>query len=123
MPIYDFQVFTNIYFQQILLQRFCASGHPPYRNTGHSQKALEGFKTMRDGGLLTDVILVAGDTELPAHRTLLVTCNLIFRAFERKKIRIPKHTVLQYIIIKKCLMRNPYWDISYLVAPLDEEMP
>ncbi len=52
--------------------KFYVSGHPPYRNAGHSQKALEGFKTMRDGGLLTDVILVAGDTELPAHRTLLV---------------------------------------------------
>ena len=62
---------------------------------------------MRDGGLLTDVILVAGDTELPAHRTLLVTYNLIFRAFERKKIRIPKHIVLQYIITKKMSHAEP----------------
>ena len=41
---------------------------PPYRNTAHSGKALEGMNSMRLAGLLCDVTLVADITEIPAHK-------------------------------------------------------
>ena len=69
---------STVTLKPVLCSAFL-TGHPPYRNLSHPQRALDGFRSMRQNGHLTDVFLVAGDAEIPAHRTLLVSFNASLR--------------------------------------------
>ncbi|CAG9864321.1 unnamed protein product [Phyllotreta striolata] len=53
---------------------------PPYRNHLHTQKAFDVMNVMRKQKLLYDVILVAGDTEIAAHKMVLAACSPYFYA-------------------------------------------
>ncbi|KAH7977365.1 hypothetical protein HPB49_001091 [Dermacentor silvarum] len=53
---------------------------PPYRNQHHTQKAFETMNILRKQNLLCDVTLVAGATEVAAHKTVLASCSPYFYA-------------------------------------------
>ncbi|KAG0425445.1 hypothetical protein HPB47_027390 [Ixodes persulcatus] len=53
---------------------------PPYRNQQHTQKAFETMNILRKQNLLCDVTLVAGGTEVMAHKTVLASCSPYFYA-------------------------------------------
>lgn len=53
---------------------------PPYRNQHHTQKAFETMNILRKQNLLCDVTLVAGATEVSAHKTVLASCSPYFYA-------------------------------------------
>ncbi|CAG9831494.1 unnamed protein product [Diabrotica balteata] len=53
---------------------------PPYRNHLHTQKAFDVMNVMRKQKLLCDVVLVAGDAEIAAHKMVLAACSSYFYA-------------------------------------------
>ena len=53
---------------------------PPYRNTNHPSKVVEGMAAMRTAGLLCDVTLVAETLEVQAHKMVLAACSPYFYA-------------------------------------------
>ncbi|XP_057671404.1 ring canal kelch homolog [Diorhabda carinulata] len=53
---------------------------PPYRNHMHTQKAFDVMNLMRKQKLLCDVVLVAGDAEIAAHKMVLAACSPYFYA-------------------------------------------
>ncbi|KAL0274518.1 UNVERIFIED_CONTAM: hypothetical protein PYX00_002618 [Menopon gallinae] len=53
---------------------------PPYKNSHHTQAAFEVLNTMRKEKLLCDVVLVADNMEIPAHRAVLAACSPYFIA-------------------------------------------
>lgn len=66
---------------------------PPYRNTAHPQKLMEGANSMRAAGLLCDIVLVAEHVEIPAHKMVLASCSPYFYAMftgftERESSRV-----------------------------------
>ena len=50
------------------------------RNPSHPTHALESLHSMRRSRLLTDVVLTAGDVEVPAHKNMLAACSPYFYA-------------------------------------------
>ncbi|XP_014770021.1 kelch-like protein 2 [Octopus bimaculoides] len=54
--------------------------HPAYKNKQHSEQAFEKLNQMRKMGKLCDVTLLAGDTEILAHRAVLASCSPYFYA-------------------------------------------
>lgn len=63
---------------------------PPYKNSIHPQKALEGLNRLRKLNVLCDVVLVADNVEVSAHKTVLAGCSPYFYAmftkFEERKL-------------------------------------
>lgn len=62
------------------IPRSAAQEKPPYKNNHHTNRAFEVLNTMRKEKLLCDVVLVADDMEIPAHRIVLAACSPYFVA-------------------------------------------
>jgi len=71
---------------------------PPYKNANHPIKIVEGMNSLRNGGLLCDITLVAESLEIPAHKMILAACSPYFFAMftgftERDSSRVNIHGV------------------------------
>lgn len=51
-----------------------------YRNKEHTNRAFDTMNIMRQENLLCDVVLVADNVEIPAHRMVLAACSRYFYA-------------------------------------------
>ncbi|CAG7825548.1 unnamed protein product, partial [Allacma fusca] len=80
---------------------------PPFKNPEHFAKAFATLDTLRKTRVMCDVVLVAGDVEIPAHRMVLASCSpyfyAMFTSFEEKgkdKVHIQSvdQTALQMLI-------------------------
>ncbi|KAF2368914.1 BTB/Kelch-associated [Trinorchestia longiramus] len=60
--------------------------NPPYTNGQHFQRAFDVFNVMRSGNTLCDVVLVAGDVEVTAHKMVLAACSPYFHAMFTSKL-------------------------------------
>ncbi|XP_065332651.1 ring canal kelch homolog isoform X1 [Cloeon dipterum] len=62
---------------------------PPYRNMHHTQRAFDAMDKMRKDHLLCDVVLIAENIEVPAHKMVLASCspyfNAMFTSFEESR--------------------------------------
>ncbi|KAA0190323.1 hypothetical protein HAZT_HAZT006686 [Hyalella azteca] len=59
--------------------------NPPFTNGQHFQRAFDVFNVMRSGKTLCDVVLIAGDVEVSAHKTVLAACSPYFMAMFTSK--------------------------------------
>jgi len=71
---------------------------PPYKNTNHPVKIVEGMNSLRSSGLLCDITLVAENLEIHAHKLILASCSPYFFAMftgftERDSNRVNIHGV------------------------------
>ena len=57
-----------------------SSSRPSYRNPIHGSKCLEGLSSLQKLDALTDITLVAGGTEVKAHKNVLAACSPYFYA-------------------------------------------
>ena len=53
---------------------------PPYKNTFHSGRVLDGLNRLKDQGIFTDVTLIAGQSKVKAHKAVLASCSPYFHA-------------------------------------------
>ncbi|XP_052069410.1 kelch-like protein 2 [Mytilus californianus] len=53
---------------------------PAFKHKQHTQKAFEVLNQLRRENLLCDVVLIAADTEIPAHKVVLSSCTSYFYA-------------------------------------------
>ena len=56
---------------------------PCYKNSVHGSKCLDGLSGLQKNGILTDVTLVAGNTQIKAHKNVLAACSPYFYAMFR----------------------------------------
>lgn len=64
----------------VAMEAFQQFEKPPYKHHNHADKAFDSLSTLRRQKMLCDVLLVADNIEISAHRAVLASCSPYFYA-------------------------------------------